>query len=386
MPHAFIDTAIWTLGFSGELVLISVLIFCRYSQDFPLFTAYITFAVFRDILLFPIYNHCSPHTYFIAYWSSGIPDYLLQFGILYEITKNIFSSNQKRIPDWATYRLWILLLLSILTTAVIIANTKFTDHKWINNFVDSVDLTLTILRTLLFISIVAISGISRTPWKSPVQKIATGLAIFSIIDLAVSYGYVIYHALWLDYYHRIAYLISLGYWIVSLTLWPQFFVLAAALLLAGMKGWQKLDHRHDTSWEALNASIRSSDTLHRILNSIRSAPDTKRHKDILCAEKVRIRDLSRLYHNAGIYAKLAQQVPQRTSNISETIIDEIAAEAAQVRLLVIFALSCHLIFRKTSCQVNTFRAIQLYGEMTEHLTSIYQENHSGAFPNLTEAV
>lgn len=386
MQHSFIDIAIWLLAFVGEVILLATLIFFRHSRSFPLFTALIALTALRDVLLFPIYRYCSKDAYFIAYWSSAIPNYFLQFGILYEIARNIFSSDKKSIPDWAARRLWALVPLSILATASIITNTKFTSHRWINNFVDSVDLTITILQTLLFLSIVAISGILKMPWKSPVQKIVTGLAIFSLIDLVSSYGYVISHLTWFDYYHRVAYLVSLGYWIGSLTVWSQFFVLATALLLAGMKGWQKLGPNHNASWESLRASIRSSDTLRRTLDSLRSSRNGEPHAGKPCAEDIRIKDLSGLYHNAGIYAKLAQHVLRNTSTIPANVIDEICAEAAQVRLLVIFALGSHLAFHKTSCQVNTYRAVQLYDDMARHVTNVYKENSAGILPTLTKAV
>lgn len=169
-------------------------------------------------------------------------------------------------------------------------------------------------------------------------------------------------------------------------IWPHLAVLLASLFLAAMGFWRRRQSKRLTTWESITMSIRSNVEIERVV-------DRFGWKAELSAGSNEIWDciggpagLASMYHNAGIYAKLADYVLQHTSNIPKSVVEEIYTEAAQVRLLVIFALANYLLLRTTSSHVNAYRAVQLYSEMAKHLTEVFQESCPTFFPRLMEVL
>lgn len=381
MQHSFLDAAIWAASFLGDIFLLSVIFFHRYHRLFPIFTTLMIFNITREIFLFLIFTRCSHHTYFVFYWSAVIPDYLLQFGIVYEITRKVLFPSKNRLAGWPLGKLGLSLLLSIAVTTFIIHNVISTEQQWINNIVDTVDLTLSALRTFLFVSIIFFSRALHVSRESPVQKIITGLAIFSTMDLVTTYEYAIYHDKWMDYYQHAAYLVSLAYWITSLIVWPQFLVFLAALLLMAMGYCRRLRSKRLTSWEALAAAIRPNAAIHDALDYIRQDSSEEINYQPNWSG---IRNLMDLYHNAGIYAKLADYASQHASGIPPSVIEALYTEAMQIRLLALSAILSRFTCRIVSCRLNSYRALELYEGMTQHITALFQENCPVLMPEWTE--
>lgn len=169
-------------------------------------------------------------------------------------------------------------------------------------------------------------------------------------------------------------------------IWPHLSVLLASLLLVTMGYWRRRQSRRLTSWEKISSSIRSN-------SEIEQAVDRFRWKSEVTVEMNEIWEvisgpsgLANIYHNAGVYAKLADYASQHTSNIPDDVIEEIYTEATQIRVMVVFALASYLTLRTVSSRVNTFRAVQLYSGMTKRLTDLFQESCPTLFPKLMEVM
>lgn len=216
--HPLIDNLLWAAAFAGDLLLLAVLIFRGHYRNFPFFTSLAAFNVAREITLFVVRSRFSRHAYFVTYWALVIPDYLLQVGILYEIARNAVFPTRRRTPLQAFWILGALVLLSILITAWTVGTMKPTALLWINKVIDVTNLAFSLLRCLLFASVSLFSRVLGISWRNYVQRIATGLAIYSLIDFVVDYELVMHENSSLDYYRIAAYLISLAFWICTLYL------------------------------------------------------------------------------------------------------------------------------------------------------------------------
>lgn len=169
-------------------------------------------------------------------------------------------------------------------------------------------------------------------------------------------------------------------------IWPHLSVLIASLFLVGMGYWRRKQSNRLTSWESITASIRSNAEIEKVVDRFGWKTDLNVGTAEVWERIGGASGLANMYYNAGIYAKLADYVMQHTSSIPKNVIEEIYTEAAQVRLLVIFALASYLVFRTTSSQVNAYRAVQLYCGMAQHLTAVFQESCPALFPKFMEAL
>lgn len=169
-------------------------------------------------------------------------------------------------------------------------------------------------------------------------------------------------------------------------IWPHLSVLIASMFLVVMGYWRRRQSRRLKSWEELAASIRSNAGVDSSVDRYGWNADITVSKEEIWERIGGATGLANIFHNAGIYAKLADYAMQHTSSIPEDVIEEIYTEATQVRLMVVFALASYLIFRTTSCQVNAYRSVQLYCAMTQHLTTTFQSNCPRFVPKLMEAL
>lgn len=216
------STVLWILAFVCELILLAVLLKKAHYRSFPALTAMIAFDAAKDATLFFVQRYFSPHAYFVVYWSAVIPDYFLQLVLVYEITRNALLPHGRKTPRKAFIILGFFVLVSLLITAIVASHAKQGAPRWIENVIDTASLTLSLLRCLLFASITLFSNVLGLSWKNHLQRVATGLAIYSLVDFVVDYAYTVYQntslGRYLDYFRVVAFLISLAYWIRTLSL------------------------------------------------------------------------------------------------------------------------------------------------------------------------
>lgn len=213
-----IDSVLQVAGLLGQATLLYVLLSRKRVMNFPIFTIWIAYLEIETIADALVRTTMSGHAYFVVFWALGAPEYILQLGVLYEIARNVLLPKERHFPVKSLWILGILIFFSFLITVFIATTAKHGSPGWLDNAVNTISLILSLSRCLLFASISLFSNVLGISWRNHVQRVATGLAIYSLIDFVVDYEYTVYQNNSLDYYRIVAYLISLLYWIRTLSL------------------------------------------------------------------------------------------------------------------------------------------------------------------------
>ncbi len=225
MPLSGIDLLFWVAGFVGHLLLLGVLFGRRRAAQFPIFTALIAFNIVRSPILFFVLDYGSVATYFRAYVLLGLLDLLLQLGVVYEVAFHVFRPLGGWAPDVRRGLKWLiwgsLAVASALTWLAAPGSTKWQMAALLKGLFFSAA-----LMSELFLGLVVLSVTVGLPWKTHVARIAHGLGVYSVLDVAIEAGTTLYsgakqagiqHALISTRF--VVYLICVGYWIV--TLWQE---------------------------------------------------------------------------------------------------------------------------------------------------------------------
>jgi hypothetical protein len=215
---SLINNSLGVAGLLGQTILLYVLFSRNRVLSLPMFTVWIAYLEIEAIVNLFVRTTMSTHAYFVVFWAGLAPEYILQLGVLYEIARNVLFPHHRRPPKKAFWILGTLVFLSLLISAIVFGTAKHGAPKWTDNVLNTSSVSLSLLRCLLFASITLFSNVLGLNWKNHVQRIATGLAIYTVIDFVVDYAYSIHQNRFLDYYRVAAYLISLGYWICTLSL------------------------------------------------------------------------------------------------------------------------------------------------------------------------
>src|SRR5262245_36619480 len=104
---------------------------------------------------------------------------------------------------------------------------------------------------------------------------------------------------------------------------PHISVLIASLFLTGMGYWRRCISKRFTTWEAITASIRSNAEIEQAVERFGWKAEVSVGSGEIWERIGGTTGLANMYHNAGVYAKLADYVMQHTSSIPKTVIEEI---------------------------------------------------------------
>jgi len=219
-----LDLLFWATGFGAHLILLSVLLIRRRYRQFPIFTAFIFMNVLRTIVLYFTESLGTKATYFYTFWSLGILDTLLQISVVCEM----YALTFRPLGGWARDTRPVFKWL-VMTTVVVAAGLAWlaAPHArlWIQVVVIKGTFFSSVLMTELFVAMIALSVKSGLPSKTHVARISEGLGFYSAVDVLVeaahSYfgvgrGVHIYTTL--SQVRMTAYLVCVGYWIVTLWL------------------------------------------------------------------------------------------------------------------------------------------------------------------------
>jgi hypothetical protein len=177
---------VYLLGALAEFVLLGVLLFRRQYKSFPVFTAYIAFNVVSDVLVAVLRTATSGRS---ADWAalSLLPlEYLLELGVLCEIAWHVLKPVRASLPPKAI-RAFLLLVLIALAGGVLLAGHADLHGGGIYEKIKyPLDLTVGMLRMLLFAAIAAFAQALGIGWRDKVLQLATGLCFYSALDLIAS--------------------------------------------------------------------------------------------------------------------------------------------------------------------------------------------------------
>jgi hypothetical protein len=173
------------LGMVAETSLLIVLIVRRQYRTFPVFTLYVAFDLISDIaigasiILFPA--HIGHSLMF-----GLLPlQYLLELGILLEIAWNVLRPVHASLPRGSLRVFGAVVALAVLGGVVLAWHFDNTGNK-IQDVKVPLDLTVGLLRMLIFVATVAFAQLLGIGWKNKVLQLATALSFYSAVSLIVS--------------------------------------------------------------------------------------------------------------------------------------------------------------------------------------------------------
>jgi hypothetical protein len=177
---------IFLLGGLAEFALLGVLVARRRYNSFPVFTAYIAFNVLADIVLGLLASQSPKAT---ASWAAlGLlaPQYLLEIGVLLEIAWHVLRPVHPSLPAKALNTFASLVVLALVSGLLLAWHVDVHAVGIYQRVKFPLDLTVGLLRMLLFAAIAAFAQVLGINWKHRVLQLATGLSFYSAIDLVAS--------------------------------------------------------------------------------------------------------------------------------------------------------------------------------------------------------
>jgi hypothetical protein len=179
-------SVVFLLGGLAEFVLLGVLLVRRRYRSFPVFTAYITFNVLSDIVLGILAAQFSKAA---ASWTAlGLlaPQYLLELGVLCEIAWHVLKPVSPSLPSKALKIFASLAVLALVGGLLLAWHVDVHASGIYEKVKFPLDLTVGLLRMLLFAVVAAFAQVLGIGWKNRVLQLATGLSFYSAIDLLAS--------------------------------------------------------------------------------------------------------------------------------------------------------------------------------------------------------
>ena len=179
MPVSSFDLILWAAGFLNLAILLGILLFRKRIQQFPVFTALISFSLIRSCVLFVVLTKY-PNLYFAFYWSLAALDALLGFAILYESASLVFRPTGVWAQD-VKATLWALLFVSIAVgLSITLAAAPVTRHPAQTYILRGKFLSATLM-TELCVGMMALSVHAGLAWKTHVARICQGLGFYSAV-------------------------------------------------------------------------------------------------------------------------------------------------------------------------------------------------------------
>jgi hypothetical protein len=233
MQLTLLAQVLWATGFCELVALLLVLMVRRRWQNFPVFTAYITFQVVEAIVLYGIHHWGSRSAYFWAYWVGVFLDLLLQLSVVFELARIVLRPTGTWVRD--ARRLFLLMAAAgALVAAAVSFAANPTIPNTLDNWIEKGSLFAAMLNAQLFVAMGLASTRLGLAWRHHVMGIATGWALWAFVGLFVEAAYSYFGASWhgvvLDQIRIVSYQGATIYWIVNLWLpEPQSRILSAEM-------------------------------------------------------------------------------------------------------------------------------------------------------------
>jgi hypothetical protein len=172
------------LGFIAQIALLVVLIVRRQYKLFPVFTFYIGFGLLYDVGLSALMMS-SPHAGRSLALALLPLQYLIELGVLLEISWNVLRPVHMSLPA-GSIRIFIGAVALALLGGVLLAWHLDNTGDKLQEFRGPLDLTVGLLRMLIFAATAGFAQLLGIGWKNKVLQLATALSFYSAVDLVVS--------------------------------------------------------------------------------------------------------------------------------------------------------------------------------------------------------
>jgi len=204
------------LGFVSQIGLLIILVVRRHYKTFPIFTLYLAVNLLCDLGTVAV-GLISPQAARALYLASLPLQYLLELGILLEIAWNVLRPVLTSLPK-GTIRVFVgLIALAVLSGILLAWHFQDTGNK-IYDIKGPLDLTVGLLRMLIFAATAGFAQVLGIGWKNKVLQLATALSFYSAVDLILSL--LQRHANGsdaLEPFRSVAYLLEIGFLVWAFT-------------------------------------------------------------------------------------------------------------------------------------------------------------------------
>lgn len=219
MDFTKLDNLLWAASFVGHVTLLCVLLLRRRWREFPVFTILIGWDAALTAVLFGLYYRANKDWYTKVYWSSVVVDFVLQLGVVYEITRVVLRPTGTWVRDaWRQFLLWGS--AGVLVAAVFAWTVSPPAKSFIESFEVRGNLFTSLVICELFVVMTMASNRLGLGWRSHVMAIAQGLtawaAVAVVIDALHSFLGAEKDFSPLEHVRMFVYLGALAFWIVQL--------------------------------------------------------------------------------------------------------------------------------------------------------------------------
>jgi hypothetical protein len=173
------------LGLLAEFVLLIILLARRQYKSFPIFTFYIAFNFINDVGVGAIIAVTRPHVAQSVALAMLPLQYLIELGVLLEIAWNVLRPVQTSLPRGAIKVFLGFIVFALIGGTLLASHVHPTGNK-VYDIKAPMDLTVGLLRMLIFVAIAGFAQVLGIGWKNKVLQLATALSFYSAVDLIVS--------------------------------------------------------------------------------------------------------------------------------------------------------------------------------------------------------
>ena len=184
--HKVLSLVLWITPHVLLGVLVVVLCKRRLYREFPVFFAYVLYEIAQFILLFALYSiPGAGKQYAYAYCATLLLSIALRFGVIDEVSKDLFRESQflkvsaRRALQCVT---GLLLIMGILLAVYAPGNN--TGRWYAGVFV--VNRGAAMVQVGLLLALLLFSRFLGLSWRRPAFGIALGLGVLTSVDLAYS--------------------------------------------------------------------------------------------------------------------------------------------------------------------------------------------------------
>jgi uncharacterized membrane protein len=169
----------------AEISLLAVLFFRRQYRLFPVFTISIAFNFIDNLLSGILLATVSGSVAHAVPYALLPLEYLIDLAVLLEIAWNVLRPVHTSLPRGSMRGFAVAVVLALLVGILLAAHFGNTGNQ-IQDIKIPFDLTVGLLRMLIFAAIAGFAQLLGIGWRNKVLQLATGLSFYSAVELIVS--------------------------------------------------------------------------------------------------------------------------------------------------------------------------------------------------------
>jgi hypothetical protein len=181
-----VDNALWFACCLAQIAVTALLFYRRIWRTLPVFCAYCVWDLGSNIFAYVIGRYFVA-SYLRVYFAETILDSAFLFCVLVELAWSVLRPLRSSLPKSALALMGVLILVAgaaIWPFAALAGLTSGVSREWLHLI--QLQHTVSILRILFFLLLAGGSQLLSIGWRDRELQVATGLGVYSIIDLTVA--------------------------------------------------------------------------------------------------------------------------------------------------------------------------------------------------------